>query len=215
MRAVVIGATGATGSELVRQLLADNEVTEVTALVRRPGLRPHQKLTEVIVDFDHLQRSADAIRGDIAFSCLGTTLKIAGSRQAQWKVDFDYQYDFARLARQNGMDRFVLLSSMGANPKSRIFYSRMKGELESGMEQLGFEYLMIFQPGILIRPGSDRSGEKMSVSVLKFFNRLGMFNAYQPVSVGDLAAAMISMSKTPSVPVERVSLRSILNRQKT
>src|SRR5690606_25035212 len=120
MKAIIIGGTGATGREVVKQLLADERFNAVTAFVRRPYFDQHPKLTEIIVDFENLANYENDIRGDIAFSCLGTTLKDAGGKATQWRVDHDYQLAFAKIAKTNGVERFVLLSAFGANAQSGI-----------------------------------------------------------------------------------------------
>ena len=192
MKAIIIGGTGATGKEVVKQLLEDGRFDTVTALVRRPYFDPHPKLTEIVVDFENLANHADAIRGDIAFSCLGTTLKDAGSKDAQWRVDHDYQLEFARIAHANGVESFILLSAFGADAKSRIFYSRMKGTLEENLKQLDFQHLLILHPGGIERPDSTRTGEKTMIKILKAFNAIGLFTGYAPLHTTRLAKAMIA-----------------------
>ena len=130
MKALVIGATGATGKDLVNKLLEDKDFQEVHAFVRRPLNIKNEKLKAHVVDFEKPEEWKDLVKGDVAFSCLGTTLKDAGSKDAQRKVDFDYQYQFAKNAKENEVEDYILVSSYGANPNSKIFYSRMKGELE-------------------------------------------------------------------------------------
>ena len=125
MKAIVIGGSGATGKYLVRRLLADDRFDEIVLLLRKLTAETHPKLKQVIVDFDQLNDYAEQIDGTVAFSCLGTTLKDAGSKEVQRKVDYDYQYNFAKIARQNGVATFVLLSAQNANAKSSFFYSRM------------------------------------------------------------------------------------------
>lgn len=104
--------------------------------------------------------------GDVLFSCLGTTRKDAGSQAAQRKIDYGYQYAFARIAKQNRVPRYVLVSANGANPQSRIFYSRMKGELECAVMALGFARCVIARPSLLHRPNSRRTGENLGVRLL-------------------------------------------------
>ncbi len=157
MKAIVIGGSGATGRELVNQLLEDGRFDGVTALVRRPYFEDHPKLRELLIDFENLDEHQDEIRGEIAFSCLGTTLKDAGSKEAQWRVDHDYQLEFASRAKANGVEHFVLMSAMGANPKSSIFYNKMKGTLEQNLLKLNFDRLIILHPGGIERPGSTRA----------------------------------------------------------
>lgn len=192
MKAIVIGGTGATGKELVAQLLEDSRFDAVTVLVRRPffGLRP--KLTEIVMDFEKLNNYRDDIKGDVAFSCLGTTLKDAGSKDAQWRVDHDYQLEFATIAKENGVGSFVLMSAFGANANSAFFYNKMKGTLEQNLRELNFSQLVILHPGGIERPDSTRKGEKITMKLLKAFNAVGLFKGYEPLSTDRLAKAMIA-----------------------
>ena len=137
MNALVIGATGAVGKDLVDQLLKDDAFERVTAFVRRPLGIEDPKLTAHVIDFDHPEQWSHLLQGDVLFSCLGTTIKAAGSQANQWKVDYTYQYEAAKAARENGVDTYALVSSVSATPKSKIFYTRMKGELEEAVKQLG------------------------------------------------------------------------------
>ncbi len=194
MKAVVIGGSGATGRELVLQLLADNRVESVVALVRKPFFMPDPKLKEVIVDFDHLEQYAAFIDADVAFSTLGTTLKLAGSKKKQWRVDYEYQLKFAQLARMNHVFTFVLLSSAQASPKSKFFYSRMKGMLEEKIKQLDFPKLIILRSGLIDRPKTDRRGEKIALKVIKVFNALGILKSYKPITTVDLAKVIVDRS---------------------
>jgi nucleoside-diphosphate-sugar epimerase len=127
MKALIIGATGATGQDLVSVLLQDPHYTEVVAFVRRSSGRLHPKLTEILTDFDHLEKVADSIRGDVWFTCLGTTRSAAGSQEKQWHIDYEIPARFAEIARQNGVPKAVVLSAYGAASTSKVFYSRMKG----------------------------------------------------------------------------------------
>lgn len=209
MKAIVIGGTGATGKQLVEQLLSTEWISEVTLLLRKPTDRSHPKLRQVTVDFDHLKNYREVIAGDIAFSCLGTTLKAAGSKEAQWKVDYGYQLQFAEIARNNGIGTFVLLSAQNADAKSIFFYSKMKGELEKSMEALHFDKLIILQPGLLLRPGSDRFAEKVMVSLLSAFNRMGLLRKLAPLPVSRVAAAMIGSINRCKDAVTRVNNTNI------
>lgn len=190
MKAIVIGATGATGEALVNTLLCDERYSQVTVLVRRNHFKPHAKLLERVVNFEKPNAYDAPYPADVAFSCLGTTLRAAGSKAAQWKVDVDYQLEFARHMKQKGVPCFVLLSALNADAHSSFFYSKMKGSLEDAVKALAFDKLAILRPGSLIRPMSDRLGEKIGVNVLAFLNRLGMFRAYKPLHTNTVADAM-------------------------
>ena len=192
MKALIIGATGATGKDLVTLLLNDNAYTEVHCFVRKPLALTHPKLHAHVVNFDTPEAWADLLQGDVAFSCLGTTLAVAGSKEAQWRVDYDYQYAFAQQCKANGVPTFVLISAAGATAQSKLFYNRMKGQLEDAIKALGFASLLIFQPSILVRSNSDRGGENFTVKVINFLNKLGLFKRYRPMPTEILAEKMLS-----------------------
>lgn len=192
MKAIVIGGTGATGKELVTQLLEDSRFVAVTVLVRRPFFGQQAKLTEIVVDFERLNEYKAHIQGDVAFSCLGTTLKDAGGKDAQWRVDHDYQLEFAAIARASGVESFVLLSAFGANANSYFFYNKMKGKLEDNIKKLNFKQLVILHPGGIERPGSNRKGERVMMKLLNACNAIGLFKGYEPISTNRLAKAMIA-----------------------
>ena len=190
MKALIIGATGATGKDLLSQLLADDTYSEVHCFVRKPLTFTHPKLHAHVVDFETPEAWADLLRGDVAFSCLGTTLAAAGSKEAQWRVDYDYQYNFAEHCRNNGVPTFVLVSAAGAKAQSKLFYNRMKGQLEDAVKALGFARLLIFQPSVLVRKGSDRKGEQFGLKMIVFLNKLGLFKRYRPMPTSVLAEKM-------------------------
>lgn len=207
MKAIVIGASGATGKFLVQELLDSPSYSSVTVLLRR-AMDSHPKLIQIVVDFDNLENYADAIQGDVAFSCLGTTLKAAGSKEAQWKIDYDYQYKFAELAKRNAVPTFVLVSAINANPNSSVFYSKMKGQLEEAIIALKFDTTTIFQPSILERPNSDRAGERFALSLMRMTANLGLFKNHRPTHVHDLAKAMLH-SVEKSSGVKRYKVKEI------
>ena len=196
MKALVIGATGAVGKDLVEQLLKDDSFERVDVFVRREIPLLSSKLVSHVVDFDHPEIWAELLTGDVLFSCLGTTIKAAGSQDAQWKVDYTYQFEVAKAARANGVQQYILVSSVGADAKSKIFYSRMKGQLDEDVEKLGFPGCFILRPPSLIRKGSDRFGEKAGVVVLKALNAIGLMRSWTPMPTEDVAAAMVRLAKS-------------------
>ena len=192
MKALIIGATGATGKDLVTQLLADDTYSEVHCFVRKPLALTHPKLHAHVVNFDTPEAWTDLLHGDVAFSCLGTTLAVAGSKEAQWRVDYDYQYAFAQQCKANGVPTFVLVSAAMANAQSKLFYNRMKGQLEDAVKALDFPSLLIFQPSVLIRSNNDRGAENFTVKAFKFLNKLGILKRYRPMPTPILAEKMLS-----------------------
>ena len=194
MKVIVIGGTGATGRALVDKLIETPWVKEIVVLVRRNSFKQHPKLRQEIVDFNELDNSSQHIKGEIAFSCLGTTLKIAGSKEAQWVIDHDYQYNFGKLCNSNGISTFVLLSALNANDKSSSFYGKMKGVLEKNISELDFNKLVIIRPSLLIRPGSSRALEKIGVKFMLLCNKIGLGKAFAPLEVSTVAEAMMKSS---------------------
>ena len=211
MKALVIGATGATGKDLVSKLLEDQDYKEVNIFVRKPTEIDHPKLKTHIVNFEKPEEWKNLVQGDVAFSCLGTTLKDAGSKEAQKKVDYDYQYQFAKTAKENEVDDYILVSSYGANPKSKIFYSRMKGELEQSVKDLHFNKVTIFQPGMLERKDTSRPGEVLGGKIIKFANKFGILTHQKPLPTEVLAQAMINSSKIKSNSYSKIKLGSIFS----
>ena len=199
LKALVIGATGATGRELVNLLINDEDFDQVSIFVRKAPELEHEKLKIHTIDFNEIKRHKDLIKGDILFSALGTTKKEAGGKQRQYIIDYTYQYEFAKIAAENGVDQLSLVSSIGANPKSFMFYPKMKGELESDVKKLKFKKIDIFQPPILIRqPEIIRKGEKTAISIIQKLNKLGILKSQQPLMVSNLAERMVKTAKTTS-----------------
>ena len=194
MTAIIIGATGATGRDLVDLLLQDTAFDAIHVFVRRPLAISDPMIETHLVDFNQIDSWKSGIRGDVLFSCLGTTLRAAGSQEAQWKVDYDYQFNFAKAAHENGVPTLVLMSSMGANPQSSVFYMKMKGQLEEAVKLLGFSNTIIVRPPSLIRRNSDRWGEKVGVVALKMLNKVGILRSMKPLSTEAVARAMLTCS---------------------
>ncbi len=190
--AIVIGATGLVGGALLRQLLDDDRFSRVVALLRRSTGLSHPKLLEHQVDFDDREGWQSLLKGDMLFSAMGTTRKDAGSKAAQYRVDYQYQFDVAQAASKQGVGVFVLVSSVGADPSSALFYPRTKGALERDVRSLGFQRLVILRPGPLTgkRP-RFRLGEAVGVFLIRLVNRLGMLRAYRPITGEQVARAMI------------------------
>lgn len=196
MTALIIGATGATGKDLVNIVLQDSYYSQVIIFVRRSSGIVHSRLTEVVTNFDKPEEVAALIKGDVLFSCLGTTLKAAGSKDQQWHIDYEIPLQFATIAKQNGVSQMVLLSSYGASAGSNLFYSQLKGKLEDAIARLGFEKYIIFRPGVLVRKNTDRAGERLSIALLNFFNRLHLFRKFKPMPTATLAE---KMAKAPGL----------------
>lgn len=192
LTANVIGATGLVGKQLVQQLLNDERFEKVRIFVRRDTALKHPKLEQKIVDFRNTESWKKLLTGDILFSALGTTLKQAGSKEKQYEIDFTFNLNFAQKAKENGIENYVLVSSVGANSKSGIFYTRMKGELDEAVSKIGFSNLVILRPASLTGPRENgRMAEEISIPILNFLTRFTMKN-YRPISDVTVAKAMIN-----------------------
>ncbi|MGN7983379.1 NAD-dependent epimerase/dehydratase family protein [Burkholderia sp. 22313] len=166
MKLLLVGATGLVGRHVLEVALADARVGQVVVIARRP-LSPHPKMRALEVDFDRLPESADWWRADAVICTLGTTMRVAGSQAAFRRVDHDYPLAVARLAHRAGTPTYVLNSALGADPASRIFYNRVKGELEQALAAVGFASLTCVRPGLIGGSRDEfRCGERMLVLAL-------------------------------------------------
>lgn len=201
--AVLVGATGLVGAELLRQLLDDARFGSVVALGRRPGGVLHAKLSEHVIDFDAPGSFTERVRGDVLFSALGTTVRAAGGPEAQYRVDHDYQLRVAEAARRNGVPAYVLVSASGASPRSRIFYSRMKGELERDVEALGFPRTRLLRPGLLDGERREhRAGERLALWIARPLAPV-LPASVRPIRVAVVARAAVSAALDPAPGVVR------------
>jgi len=201
--ALLVGATGLVGREVLRQLLDDPRFSAVTVLTRRSAGVTHEKLVEHIIDFDRPDSWRALATGDVLFSGLGTTLKAAGSQDAQYKVDYTYQLEVARAARQAGADTYVLISAAGASPKSRVFYSRMKGELERDTAALEFPRTRFLHPGPLDGDRQEsRTAERWALRLLRPLASVLPAIA-RPIHASIVARAAITAALDPTQGVVR------------
>ncbi len=198
--AIVLGATGLVGGHLVNQLLSDSTIKEVKIFVRRPVAINHPKLTVNIVDFNEPVSFQKQVTGDVVFSCMGTTIKTAGSQEAQYTVDYTYQFQFAQMASGNKVAQYFLVSSSGANSGSRFFYPRIKGELEEEVKKLPFQNIVIVRPSLLLGERPERRiGEKFGEKLFKVVGPIipGL-KKYKPILGAQVASAMLNVSKSNS-----------------
>lgn len=199
--AIVIGATGLVGAQLVAQLEHSNHYQTIYQIVRRqPVVECSAKVqTLVIPDFSQLEAALRDVQltGADAFSTLGTTQKVAGSKQAFYDVDFRLNLSFATLMRQHDAGHFLLLSATGADPKSLVFYNKVKGELEQAVSQLAFPRLSIFQPSLLIGKHQDsRLAEGLAQSLFKAFKSVIPETwSYRPIEAQRVAIAMLKVAR--------------------
>ena len=192
LHALVLGATGATGRELVNQLLKNDSFNHVSIFVRNSPNISHEKLSINTINFSKISEYKSLINGDVLFSALGTTKKDAGSSEQQFLVDYTYQYKFAEMAAENGVTTYSLVSSDGANKDSFFFYPKIKGALEEKVKSLDFNNIQIFRPPLLIRQDDlIRSGEKIGIKIFNRLSKINIFRSLKPLHVSDLAQKMI------------------------
>ena len=195
--ALIIGATGVTGKPLMRYLTDSEVYSTVVVFTRRAIDYEHAKLINHVVDFDALTDWKNLLKGDDLFSALGTTLKLAGSKEAQYKVDYHYQADVALAASENGVSRLFLVSSPNAKASSPIFYTRMKGKLEDYVATLQFDCVVYFRPSFIEGDRTDnRPGEKVGLTIMhKAVKLLPFLGKYRPISGDELAHAIASSAQ--------------------
>ncbi|MBV6521784.1 MAG: hypothetical protein MNPFHGCM_01928 [Gemmatimonadaceae bacterium] len=199
-RVLLAGATGLVGRELLNQLLTDATIAEVIALVRRqPAHDAEHRLRIAMVDFDRLHAVADLFDVDQVFCSLGTTIGIAGSPEAFRRVDFEYPLRIAELARAAGARHFLLVSALGADSASRIFYSRVKGELEQRLRALAFRALTIARPSLLSGQREEVRPMEMVASTFAFL----VPPRWRPVEARQVASALVHAARV-DLPGERV-----------
>jgi uncharacterized protein YbjT (DUF2867 family) len=195
--ALIAGATGLVGGHLLRQLLDTPEYGRIIVLGRRPVDLAHPKLTQVTADFAALEQVRADLRCDDAFCCLGTTIRQAGSQDAFRAVDHAAVLAFAWAARRHGAQRFFLVSALGANAGSRVFYNRVKGETEEALEVLDFKTLAIFRPSLLLgRKERTRLGERVGEVVMWLAEPLllGSLRKYRAIQAEVVARAIVRCS---------------------
>jgi len=194
---LLVGATGLVGRECLRLLLADNAFGHINVVTRRalsPDVRS-PKLETHVVDFDHLNEYDALFKVDAILCTLGTTIRQAGSRTRFRTVDYEYPLTFAKLGRRHGCNHFLVVSALGANPRSRVFYNRVKGELEDALRALNYPRLTIVRPSLLLGPRAElRLGEEVAKRVTRWLGPL-VPRAFKPVEARSVAAAMLRATR--------------------
>ncbi len=192
MKAIVVGATGLVGELIVKNLINNPSIDEILVFSRRELSFHDERLKVHLVDFEKLTEWKSQILGDILFSALGTTLKASGSKEAQFKVDHDYQLEIAKAALMNGVKKFVLISSVNADPNSHFFYLKMKGDLEQKVALLAFESIIILRPGPLVGfRQKTRLGERSSLFLLKLIPNFFLTPGMRPVLASIVAKTAV------------------------
>lgn len=194
---MIAGSTGLVGKQLMYKLLECREYQKIIALVRTPLPIKHPKLLQLTVDYEKLEQYKDQMQGDDYFCCLGTTMKKAGSKEAFYKVDYTYSLQFAKIASENSASKFLLISAIGADSSSSVYYSKVKGELEAAIKKLKIPEIHIFHPSILVGNRLEfRFGELIGIAMAKIISPLliGKLKKYKPMEVTKLAGAMLKVA---------------------
>ncbi|MBL7875629.1 MAG: NAD(P)H-binding protein [Cyclobacteriaceae bacterium] len=195
--ALIAGSTGLIGNQLLPLLLDSTEYDRVIALSRKPLQLNHARLENVIITVDRLDQLAN-LKADDIYCCLGTTIGQAKSKEAFRKVDYEYPVELARNLKKNGAQQFLLVSALGANKYSRIFYNRVKGEVEEAIEHVGFSTFHIFRPSLLVGDRKEeRRGEEAAKIFYKFFGFL-IPKKYKEIESIKVALAMLAQAKNKS-----------------
>ncbi|MBV8876302.1 MAG: NAD(P)H-binding protein [Gammaproteobacteria bacterium] len=210
--ALLAGASGLTGALTLDALLGAPDITRVIAVTRRPLGREHPRLANRIMQFERLESQLKGTVCDVALCCLGTTLRKAGSQQRFRAVDVDCVLTFARTAKAANARRFVVMSSAGADPRSRHFYLRTKGEMEEELEGVGFESLDILQPSMLLAWRAEmRPLELLGSALMPLAAPLlrGKYAPYRAIGARTVAAAMLGATRSGRRGVQRYTYEGI------
>ncbi|HEX7014941.1 MAG TPA: oxidoreductase [Cyclobacteriaceae bacterium] len=194
--ALVAGATGLTGGQLVTTLLDDPRYSVVKAITRKPLARVHPKLENPVIDFDRLGTYSDELKADDIFCCLGTTMKSAGSKEAFERVDYHYPVVLAERGKALGASQFLLISALGASKKSAFFYNRVKGKVEEAISGMGYPAVHIMRPALLVGP---REEHRQSEAAAKWFFRTFGFLVpakYKAIASIKVARAMVHFANS-------------------
>lgn len=198
--ALIAGASGLTGSELLKRIVHDSTFERVKIITRKPLGTTNEKISEIIVDFNELNQFAQRLAADVVFCCLGTTIKTAGSQENFRKVDYTYCLELAKAAKAQGAKQFIIISSLGANSKSGNFYLRTKGEIENAIGELNFDSFCILRPSMLLGDRKEnRTGESIGKIVMQATGFLftGPLKKYKAIEAATVASCMLQLSKNP------------------
>lgn len=196
--ALLAGATGLVGSHVLQELLADDTWSRVVTVGRRPSSLRHNRLEQRVLDLSAIEAHGNLPHADDVFCCLGTTIKQAGSRGAFRRVDHDFVLGLARVGLRIGATQFLLISAIGADPESRVFYSRVKGEAEAAVRALPYRAVQIFRPGLLLGKRSEfRLGERIAMLAVPLLHPflVGGLRRYHSINASDVARAMVRIAR--------------------
>lgn len=193
--ALIAGATGLVGGQLLELLLEDDGYERVIAICRKPLVQQHGKLVSLVCELNQIQDRSSELKADDVYCCLGTTMSKAKSKDAFRAVDFDAPLVLASESKRQGARQFLLVSALGANKNSRIFYNQVKGQVEEAIQKVGFDSYHVFRPSLLLGPRVEqRNGEDAAKLFYSIFGWLIPLK-YQAIESMKVARAMISFAK--------------------
>ncbi|MCX8490161.1 MAG: NAD(P)H-binding protein [Cyclobacteriaceae bacterium] len=193
--ALLAGTTGLIGSQLLEILLADDHYSSVVAISRRPLGKSHPKLTNIVCELSELTESLADVKADDIFCCLGTTMRLAKTKEAFRAVDYDAPLALGRVAKQNGATQYLIVSALGSNKNSSIFYNKVKGEVEEAIDQIGFKSFHVLQPSLLTGSRKEqRTGEGAAQTFYKIFDFF-IPKKYAAIESIKVARALLAFAK--------------------
>ncbi|MCB1176488.1 MAG: oxidoreductase [Leptospiraceae bacterium] len=205
MKAAIIGTTGLIGGHLLRLLSVDEYYEKVNSISRRPMDIGHSRIKNYTINFDAMGNYKDAFNVDVVFCTLGTTIKKAGSQEEFRKVDYEYVLESAKISKEMGVSKFLVVTALGSDANSMIFYNKVKGEIENALSSLSLPYLGVFQPSLLLgERGEVRTGEKVGeifMGALSFVF-IGPLKKYKAIKAETVARSMIKISKMDKKGIE-------------
>lgn len=209
MKVLIIGSTGLVGSSVLQLLMTDSDCEKIISVSRRKGPQ-YPKILEINMEFSKLESLKNEFNNqfdetDIAICCLGTTIKTAGSENAFRQVDYEYVVQFAKICKTLGIERFGVISAVGASLNSNIFYSKIKGEMEEALISLNFKHLVIAHPGLLLGDRKEfRLAEKIFILASPFLNALlvGPFVKYRSVHADQVAQSLVMNLKNANQKIK-------------
>ncbi len=194
-KALIVGATGLIGEQLLGLLAESDKYSQITVLSRRNIDYPQPKVKVEVVNFESLNPEADFWEADDIFCCLGTTMKTAGSKEAFRQVDYEYPLRVAQLSKNKGANGYHIVSALGADPSSSVFYNKVKGEIEESINSIGFDEYHIYRPSLLFGDRKEfRFGEKLGIYFAKAigFLMVGPLKKYRGIHSAKVAKAMFA-----------------------
>jgi uncharacterized protein YbjT (DUF2867 family) len=197
MKAIIFGSTGLIGANILKLLNSSNEFTSITSFVRKRSDITPTKVKEIVTDFQNIEEFKDEFACDVCFISLGTTIKQAGSQEKFKEVDYTLVFNIATLCKNMDVKSVLVVSSLGADPNSSVFYSRIKGEMERDVSKMELNSLYFFRPSLLLGDRKDfRIGEKVGevISGTFSFFFVGGLKKYKPISAEIVAKAMLRIS---------------------